>query len=494
MSASLFSGAVSALPRTTVLVNGRKCQVMVDTGCTRTIVHEGMCDKWFRKSVAMTQIGGTDWRCQGTSRVRVTVGGGVEVEVRANVSNVKPFGFECVLGMDAIKKLKGVNVVDETTVSFGAQSEVCASMVEPDDRVQDGGELQVDERDFRARFDPRSKCWTMAWKWRDEREPEVLRNVRSEYAIPPEARQRYEEEVEEWIKCGWLKVYDEDKHGSAKGLIPLMAVIQPTKDKVRPVMDFREVNQYIDAYTGDADVCADKLREWRKMGPNVSVVDLAKAYLQVRVEEKLWPYQTVVFKGTRYCLTRLGFGLNVAPLVMKAILGKVLEQSQRVRRGTSAYVDDVLVCEDEVKVREVVEHLRKFGLTSKQPEDMRKGTRALGLQVWGENGTLRWRRGGTLPEVPQQVTRRDVFSIRKLVSHYPVCGWLRVSAAFLKRRASQMTEKWDDVVTDGAMVKCLHDTVAAVKANDPVRGRWDVGDGAAKVWVDASSMAMGAVV
>ena len=90
------------------------------------------------------------------------------------------------------------------------------------------------------------------------------------------------------------------------------------------MLDFREVNQYIDAYTGDADVCADKLREWRKMGTQVSMVDLAKAYLQVRVKEKLWPYQTVVFKGTRYCLTRLGFGLNVAPLVMKAILSKVL--------------------------------------------------------------------------------------------------------------------------------------------------------------------------
>ena len=56
-----------------------------------------------------------------------------------------------------------------------------------------------------------SKCWTMVWKWRDEREPEVLKNVRSEYAIPSDTRQRYEEEVEEWIKCGWLRVYDEEE-------------------------------------------------------------------------------------------------------------------------------------------------------------------------------------------------------------------------------------------------------------------------------------------
>ena len=144
----------------------------------------------------------------------------------------------------------------------------------------------------------------MAWKWRDDREPEVLKNTRHEYAVPPEARQRYEEELQDWIDRGWLQSYDEDKYGPAKGLVPLMAVIQPSKDKVRPVLDFREVNTYIDAYTGDADVCADKLREWRKMGARVTMVDLAKAYLQVRVEESLWPYQTVMFKGKRYCLTR----------------------------------------------------------------------------------------------------------------------------------------------------------------------------------------------
>ena len=443
----------------------------------------------------MTQIGGDGWKCQGTSKVRVAVEGGAEVEVIANVSSVKPFGFECVLGMDVIKKLNGVTVVDETTVMFGTQRGASAAVVGPCTSTRSGDTLRVDERDFSAVFDPTAKCWTMAWKWRENQEPVVLNNTKSEYAVPPEARQRYEEEVQDWIQRGWLQVYDEGRCGPAKGLIPLMAVIQPSKDKVRPVMDFREVNSYIDAYTGDADVCADKLREWRKMGARVAMVDLAKAYLQVRVEERLWPYQTVVFKGERYCLTRLGFGLNVAPLVMKAVLNKVLEQSAAVREGTSAYVDDVLVREDKVAVQEVVKHLEAYGLTSKQPENMCEGARALGLQVWGENGTLQWCRSGTVSDVPQQVTRRDVFSIcGKLVSHYPVCGWLRVSAAYIKRRACQATEKWDDVVTDGTVVQHLRDTVAAVMANDPVKGRWDVGGEAATVWVDASSLALGAVV
>ena len=32
--------------------------------------------------------------------------------------------------------------------------------------------------------------------------------------------------------------------------------------KVRPVMDYRELNKYVDAYTANVDVCAQKLGEW----------------------------------------------------------------------------------------------------------------------------------------------------------------------------------------------------------------------------------------
>ncbi|CAM1330154.1 Uncharacterised protein r2_g3928 [Pycnogonum litorale] len=53
-----------------------------------------------------------------------------------------------------------------------------------------------------------------------------------------------------------------------------MAVIQKNKAKVRPVMDIRELNSHVEAYTASADVCADKLREWRRQGTNVAIVDL----------------------------------------------------------------------------------------------------------------------------------------------------------------------------------------------------------------------------
>ena len=80
----------------------------------------------------------------------------------------------------------------------------------------------------------------------------------------------------------------------------------------------------MEAYTARSDVCSQKLRDWRRKGSEVSELDLRKAYLQVHVQRSLWPFQTVMVKGQRYCLTRMGFGLNVAPSIMLAIVETVL--------------------------------------------------------------------------------------------------------------------------------------------------------------------------
>ncbi|KRX44072.1 Transposon Tf2-9 polyprotein [Trichinella murrelli] len=63
-----------------------------------------------------------------------------------------------------------------------------------------------------------------------------------------------------------------------------------------------------------------------------------------------------------------------------------------------------------------------------------------------------------------ELTRRSVFSYcGKLVAHFPVCRWLRIAATYIKRKANDATTSWDEVIE-------------AVEA---------------KVWVDASSQAVG---
>ena len=227
----------------------------------------------------------------------------------------------------------------------------------------------------------------------------------------------------------------------------------------------------------------------------MAMVDLRRAYLQIRVHESLWSFQTVIFRGQRYCLTRLGFGLNVAPGVMKSVFTAVLTQDETVDRATSSYLDDIFVNEDVVSDQCVENHLLRYGLDCKPTERVADGARVLGLDVWGERGELRWKRNNAFAEVPDMLTRRSVFSFcGKLIGHLPVCGWLRVATAFMKRKANSSTSTWDEEIYDESLRAKIEDTVRRVKQNDPAKGRWDVVGEEATVWVDASSFALGIVI
>ena len=154
------------------------------------------------------------------------------------------------------------------------------------------------------------------------------------------------------------------------------------KQKVRPVLDYREFNGFVDAFITNAEVCAQKLKEWRRQGVNVSFLDLQNTYLQIHVDKALWPFQTVIFRGQHFCLTRLGFGLNVAPFIMKSVIDAIVSQDHTIKSATSAYVDEILINENRVPVLRIQQHFLDYGLVSKDPVRLRDGARVLGLQVW----------------------------------------------------------------------------------------------------------------
>ena len=58
-----------------------------------------------------------------------------------------------------------------------------------------------------------------------------------------------------------------------------------------------------------------------------------------------------------------------------------------------------------------------------------------------------------LPEVPDILTRRSVFSLCGiLVGHLTVFGWLRLATDIMKRRASMVTKGWDDESADALLI------------------------------------------
>ncbi len=97
----------------------------------------------------------------------------------------------------------------------------------------------------------------------------------------------------------------------------------------------------------------------------MSLVDLRKAYLQIRVDKVLWPFQTVILKGKQFCLTRLGFGLNVAPLVIKSIITTIRSQNQEIKSVTNA--DNIFIDESRVSAAHVQQHFTDYGLVCKDP-------------------------------------------------------------------------------------------------------------------------------
>ena len=98
------------------------------------------------------------------------------------------------------------------------------------------------------------------WKWKNDIVPE-LTNKKCCYdnGIRDKQREEFEKELDRWVAEGIFLPWVDD----FRRIIALMAVEQPTKGKVCPVMDFREMNRYVECHTGDnvIDICEEILRE-----------------------------------------------------------------------------------------------------------------------------------------------------------------------------------------------------------------------------------------
>ena len=217
-----------------------------------------------------------------------------------------------------------------------------------------------------------------------------------ESTLRREIRAEFEKEIERWFDEGILIPWS----GKVEGLLPLMAVVQPTKKKVRPVLDFRELNKYLACHTRDRiNVCEEVMEEWRRMERATKIVDFKSAYLQIYVDKKQWRYQLVKYKGQIYCLTRLRFGPNSTPNIMTAVLKTVLTKDDAVKRATISYINNVQVEEAEVAAEKVRDHVNTYGLTAKPSESLENGM-ALGLKLRrNKAGKLMFRRGNEIPEV-----------------------------------------------------------------------------------------------
>jgi transposase InsO family protein len=336
--------------------------------------------------------------------------------------------------------------------------------------------------------------WIVTWKWKQvpagQFGPPVYRNNK----IPPHHWELLDLEVRKWIENEFLVPITETDRPRMKGSVPIKAEIQLHKPStpVRPVCDFKWLNEYIKSAPNeglmDAISAPTYIRRWRSHPESrMCLIDIKKAYMRIYVNEEQTYYQCVRYPDfkTEWRLTRLGFGLNIAPKVLRVVLNAILPQ------GTfpelDIYIDDnFLPTEAAVSLTAA---LKENGMECKDPELVSEA-RVLGLQNHAD-GT--WSRRTELPLLEAE-SRRGVHSwTGRLIGHLPVANWLRPCCSALKRLTCAYD--WDEPLPPGLTKKCKKLHQMLIDRGDPATGKWSYDkEHQWTLYTDASSTAHGAVL
>ena len=512
----------------------KRARGVVDTCSTRTLLASTFVSEHGLHMVtggmsSMTAIDGNPLCVLGTVTVKLRrVDGPVLlpcIDVDACVvDNLDVVQSDVLIGNDVVTGSGGLYLDYESgvlsRVVFGVQdsvpataSNVAAASVGADEvkvdhpsfhvrAERDGADVVLMTDDAEVRWDSANQRWMVTWRWKEGSPPQgTIGSGISEYSrsgLTAEQEQQFSDEVDGWIERGWLVPHDESLHGKPACVLPLLAQVQEHKatTPVRPCLDYRKLNECLVSKPGlEVPVCEETLRRWRRLGDadEFCLMDIKKAYLQIHVAPDLLKYQVVRWKGSTYVMTRMAFGLNVAPKVMDVVVRWITQDFP----GVDNYVDDVLA--PVASAESVATKLQEYGLPTKPAESL-TSTRVLGLQLSKDNdGQVSWaRRAGIDLDLPKQPTLRDLFSwCGRLTGHVPVCGWLRPYCSYLKRIANTGVS-WDKPLTDSNLLKfCSELREKLAGDGDPACGQWnapaDVSDQCI-VYADASDIALGAVI
>lgn len=129
VSAGSLSSAINvALPVTSVTVDGVKRSVLIDTGCSVSIVHMSCCLRWSEKKVDLLTINGERQQCVGVGQVNVSTQDGISTDTDVLVVKFRPLNFDLILGMIGIAAVGGVTLKSSCDVHLGPKS-VCGAMI-----------------------------------------------------------------------------------------------------------------------------------------------------------------------------------------------------------------------------------------------------------------------------------------------------------------------------------------------------------------------------
>ena len=371
----------------------------------------------------------------------------------------------------------------------------------------------IDGQDFTLRRLPSGR-WSLMWQWVADSPDNLYKGIPI-YAgklKTADQRQWFDSEVRGWITNRFIVNYDQKKFGRRKCTLTWNPVVQTHKStKVRPTLDYTVLNPYIKNtnFMSQSEVCSVSLRKWRKLAIAI-LVDVEKAYMNIEIDESLYCYQAVEVQGQILAMTRMGFGLSVAPRVLQCLIRHILCENKSM--GVSnPYRDDIVIGTEtdtaeerkriDSQVQSVRETLLRHGLPTKPPVDLYDfsagPTRALGLELFRDRNEIWWRRRSDsnwrLTKTDPTVKDLAGFIGRACPGHYPILGQLRPAALYLLSRVGKEAHAngWNALASAELTSRC-RELEQMIASDDPTKGRWRIPTGSS--WVlstDASGHAMG---
>lgn len=335
--------------------------------------------------------------------------------------------------------------------------------------------------DFVAVRDDSGK-WVVEWKWESDPPESLYKGVAIYHRKLKSAQEKtlFDREVASWIAQQFIVPFT----GKICCQLTWNPVVQTHKSTpVRPTLDYSILNPFIRCRSSyeQSEVCTDMLRKWRTCSDAV-LVDIQKAYMQVHVAEHLHKFQVVSVNGSQFAMTRMGFGLNIAPRVLQAIIEHIVGRAG-LTDSVLAYRDDLVVAGDKAAVlREV---LLEHGFPTKPPKDLYNfsdgPTRALGLDIFLRKGEISWKRrdDSDISFATGKHTAKSVSSFigRVCPGHLPTLGRIRPMALHLASANGKFVggdkANWNKLAPQEIIDKCV-DLAKFVKEADEANGLWKI--------------------
>ena len=155
-------------------VNECSARGLVDSGCTRTIVHS----KFVRCVVGESFIyafDGRQVRCKGSSVIKLVIDGR-QLSVHAVVSDTVINGVDVVIGLDVINRCGSVTIKDGLVQFLHHKYSLVAKNV-TSSSCGDMNVCEIDDNDFHAVFD--GKHWTVEWFWKNDLPVNLINRISS---------------------------------------------------------------------------------------------------------------------------------------------------------------------------------------------------------------------------------------------------------------------------------------------------------------------------